>query len=72
VHTDDPFIRPSVTPEEIYWRLHGNESRYASYSDDELRQLIAWLPPSGERYVMFNNIPRVGDAKRFRAMRHED
>jgi uncharacterized protein YecE (DUF72 family) len=68
VHTVDPFIRPSLTPEHIYWRLHGNKSHYASYSDDELRQLRDWIPASGERYVMFNNIPRVGDSKRFRAL----
>jgi uncharacterized protein YecE (DUF72 family) len=65
VHAVDPFIRPSLTPELTYWRLHGNGSHYASYRDDELRQLHAWLPPEGEAYVMFNNIPRVGDAKRF-------
>ena len=68
VHTVDPFLRQSLTPELIYWRLHGNKSHYATYSDDELRQLRDWLPTSGERYVMFNNIPRVGDAKRFRSL----
>jgi uncharacterized protein YecE (DUF72 family) len=68
IHTVDPFIRPSLTPELTYWRLHGNKSHYASYSDDELRQLHAWIPRDAETYVMFNNIPRVGDAKRFRAM----
>ena len=66
-HTVDPFVRPSLTPELTYWRLHGNGSHYATYSDDELRQLHAWVPPTGETYVMFNNIPRVKDAKRFLA-----
>lgn len=65
VHAVDPFIRPSLTPELTYWRLHGNGSHYASYSDAELRQLRTWLTGVGEAYVMFNNIPRVGDAKRF-------
>ena len=65
VHAVDPFIRPSLTPERTYWRLHGNGSHYASYTDDELRQLHAWLSATGEAYVMFNNIPRVADAKRF-------
>lgn len=65
IHAVDPFLRPSLTPEVTYWRLHGNESHYASYSDDELAQLHAWIPEGGETYVMFNNIPRVGDAKRF-------
>lgn len=68
VHAVDPFIRPSLTPELTYWRLHGNKSHYASYTDDELLQLHRWLPRCGECYVMFNNIPRVGDSKRFRAL----
>lgn len=68
VHAVDPFIRPSLTPERTYWRLHGNGSHYASYTDEELAQLRGWMEPAGEVYVMFNNIPRVGDAKRFLAM----
>lgn len=64
-HAVDPFIRPSLTPELTYWRLHGNGSHYAKYTDDELRQLHAWITPGAETYAMFNNIPRVGDAKRF-------
>ncbi|MFN2565131.1 MAG: DUF72 domain-containing protein [Gemmatimonadaceae bacterium] len=71
VHAVDPFIRPSLTPELTYWRLHGNKSHYASYSDDELRQLHAWIRPGAETYVMFNNIPRVKDAKRFREVAAE-
>src|SRR6185503_19103411 len=43
VHAVDPFVRPSVTPQLLYWRLHGNKSHYARYTDDELRQIIDWL-----------------------------
>jgi uncharacterized protein YecE (DUF72 family) len=68
VHVVDPFIRPSLTHDSIYWRLHGNRSHYASYTDDELRQLCDWLPVHGEVYVMFNNIPRVEDVRRFREL----
>ncbi len=70
IHAVDPFVRPSLTPELIYWRLHGNGSAYASYTDEELRQIIDWLPadPAVDAYVMFNNIPRVKDVKRFREM----
>jgi uncharacterized protein YecE (DUF72 family) len=70
VHAVDPFIRPSLTPELLYWRLHGNRSHYANYTDDELRQIIAWLPrdPGVDAYVMFNNVPRVADVKRFREL----
>jgi uncharacterized protein YecE (DUF72 family) len=65
VHAVDPFVRPSLTPELLYWRLHGIGSAYAAYTDEQLRQLHAWLPRDGEGYVMFNNIPRVGDARKF-------
>ena len=69
VHAVDPFIRPSLTPDVIYWRLHGNGSHYASYTGAELRQLHAWLPDGNrDRYVLFNNIPRVGDVERFRTL----
>lgn len=67
IHAVDPFVRPSVTPELLYWRLHGNKTHYANYTDDELRQIIGWLPddPAIEAYVLFNNIPRVADIRRF-------
>lgn len=65
VHAVDPFLRPSLTPERTYWRLHGNGSHYTSYTDSEIDQLHRWLADAGDAYVMFNNIPRAGDAKRF-------
>jgi uncharacterized protein YecE (DUF72 family) len=70
VHAVDPFIRPSLTPSLLYWRLHGNGSHYANYADDDLRQLIHWLPVSGggDAYVLFNNVPRTKDVKRFREL----
>ena len=70
IHAVDPFIRPSLTPELIYWRLHGNKSHYANYSDDELQQIHDWLPSNHnvDAYVLFNNIPRVKDVKRFREL----
>jgi uncharacterized protein YecE (DUF72 family) len=69
IHAVDPFVRPSLTPELTYWRLHGIGSHYASYTDAQLAQMHAWLRDAGEAYVMFNNIPRVADAKRFARMR---
>jgi uncharacterized protein YecE (DUF72 family) len=68
VHTVDPFLRDSVTPELLYWRLHGIGSAYRAYTDEELQSLAARLPRDTDAYVMFNNIPRVGDAKKFAAL----
>ena len=68
VHTVDPFLRDTVTPELVYWRLHGIGSHYRPYTDEELRSLAARVPEHGNAYVMFNNIPRVNDAKTFRSM----
>jgi uncharacterized protein YecE (DUF72 family) len=65
VHAVDPFDRDSVTPELIYWRLHGIGNHYHSYSEEELRTLVARLPDGAEAFVMFNNIPRPANARRF-------
>jgi uncharacterized protein YecE (DUF72 family) len=70
LHAVDPFIRPSLTPELLYWRLHGNKSHYANYTDEELQQIHDWLPTDDatEAYVLFNNVPRTKDIKRFREL----
>ena len=71
IHAVDPFIRPSLTPSPVtYWRLHGNKSHYANYTDAELKQIVDWVPrdPAVETYVMFNNVPRAKDIERFRPM----
>lgn len=65
VHAVDPFLRASVTPGLTYWRLHGIGSHYRPYSDEELGELARRAPD--DAYVMFNNIPRVDDARRFMA-----
>ena len=68
VHVVDPFV---VRPEPgcaVYWRLHGIGGARHSYTDEELRALHRMLldvTPTEPAYVMFNNLPRLGDAKRF-------
>jgi uncharacterized protein YecE (DUF72 family) len=71
VHAVDPFVRPSLTPELLYWRLHGNKSHWARYTDEELTQIDAWLrdASASDAYVLFNNVPRIHDVRRFRALR---
>jgi uncharacterized protein YecE (DUF72 family) len=69
----DPFVTPPDARSPVYWRLHGLGGARNSYSDGQLEDLAGRLagapePPPGPAYVMFNNLPRVGDAMRFRRM----
>ncbi|MDB5295072.1 MAG: hypothetical protein JWO31_1055 [Phycisphaerales bacterium] len=64
-HVVDPFVGPTVTAGLTYYRLHGVTGSRHVYSDDELRRLRDMLPAAGDAYVMFNNIPRADDARRF-------
>ncbi|HEX2087181.1 MAG TPA: DUF72 domain-containing protein [Solirubrobacteraceae bacterium] len=68
-HAVDPFTAPSQTPERPYFRLHGVSGPYHVHTDAELERLRGMLPSTANpAYVLFNNIPRVGDARRFRAL----
>ena len=75
VHVVDPFVTDPERGHPVYWRLHGIGGPRHSYSDHQLM----WLRDALDRvagetpaYVMFNNMPRVGDAKRFiRLVREE-
>ena len=70
VHVVDPFVSTTVTPEQTYLRLHGTSGARHVYTDAELEQLADMLPVAPDRpaYVLFNNLPRVEDARRFRAI----
>ena len=71
VHVVDPFVTPPEPKRAVYWRLHGIGGARHSYNDDELRTLRRMLrdvQPDGPSYVLFNNLPRVGDAQRFSRM----
>jgi uncharacterized protein YecE (DUF72 family) len=65
VHVVDPFTSDAQTHSPSYFRLHGVTGSRHTYSDDELQWLMTRIPSEGDAYVMFNNLPRVGDAKRF-------
>jgi uncharacterized protein YecE (DUF72 family) len=65
VHVVDPLVDTTVTPEQTYLRLHGLTGARHVYTDDELAAIAAAVPTAGTAYVMFNNLSRVGDARRF-------
>lgn len=69
VHAVDPFVAETQTPAEPYFRLHGVTGAHHVHTDAELERLREMLPPAADRTsVRFNNVPRVGDARRFRAL----
>lgn len=71
VYVVDPFvdaIRATAGPP--YLRLHGVTGARHVYTDAELRRLAAMTPP--DAHVLFNNIPRVNDARRFGALLARD
>lgn len=68
IHVVDPFVTTPHPTQPVYWRLHGPAGPRSSYSQAQLQQLREMLDAvdnSAPRYVMFNNLPRVADARRF-------
>ncbi len=68
VHVVDPLVSTTVTSGVTYFRLHGIGSFHHVYTDAELARVAAMIRPDDETYVMFNNIPRAGDAERFQTL----
>ena len=71
VHVVDPFVARPEPGRAVYWRLHGIGGARNSYTDEQLRALkriLMEVAPPGPAYVMFNNLPRVADAKRFKLL----
>ncbi|HUQ39743.1 MAG TPA: DUF72 domain-containing protein [Acidimicrobiales bacterium] len=67
-HVVDPMQAETVTPEQTYYRLHGTSGSRHVHSDEELSRLRDAIAGRTTPYVLFNNLPRVGDAQRFMAM----
>jgi uncharacterized protein YecE (DUF72 family) len=68
VHVVDPFVTPPDPAQPVYWRLHGIAGPRSSYASADLARLRDMLMDTGApppHYVMFNNLPRRGDAARF-------
>jgi uncharacterized protein YecE (DUF72 family) len=68
VHVVDPMQTETVTPEATYYRLHGTTGARHVHTDEELRRLRDLVTDRSNPYVMFNNLPRIGDAERFLAL----
>ena len=64
-HVVDPMQTETVTPERTYYRLHGRTGARHVHTTEELRRLRDLVADRQDPYVLFNNLPRVGDAERF-------
>lgn len=64
-HAVDPFKDKSVTPDKIYYRLHGRTGWRYKYEESELEELAEMLPKNKTAYVFFNNIFMTEDALKF-------
>jgi uncharacterized protein YecE (DUF72 family) len=76
-HVVDPFTSDSVTPDKLYYRLHGRSGWRYEYDEAELRELAARLQALSIKnsitmvqspYVFFNNVRMVPDALKFKAI----
>ena len=71
VRVVDTFVVRPEPGRPVYWRLHGIGGARHSYTDAQLQSLHRMLQeavPTESAYVMFNNLPRVADAKRFKLL----
>jgi uncharacterized protein YecE (DUF72 family) len=68
IHCVDPFQRRPVWGEPAYLRLHGKGGYHYTYSDGELKDLLALVEALGACYVLFNNTEMFDDARRFRGL----
>ena len=65
IHVVDPMQRETMTPEHTYYRLHGTTGSRHTHTDYELRHLRDLVDGRPSPHVLFNNLPRVSDARRF-------
>lgn len=67
-HVVDPFTTTTVTPEHVYFRLHGRQGWRYQYEPAELTELTELLPANKPAYVFFNNIHMRQDALVFKQL----
>ncbi len=80
-HVVDPFVNQSVTPDRLYYRLHGRSGWRYEYDEAELRELAAMLNNAAGKkksqsnkpaYIFFNNVRMIQDAARFQTIVEEE
>jgi uncharacterized protein YecE (DUF72 family) len=69
VHVVDPFLSHSVTPDFIYFRLHGGKGFKQIFTSEELLGIARLIPAVKPSYVMFNNINMLEDAGKFQSQK---
>lgn len=67
-HAVDPFVTKTITPPNLYFRLHGRTGWRYQYEAGELHELAMMLPKRSSGYVFFNNVRMTQDALTFRAL----
>jgi uncharacterized protein YecE (DUF72 family) len=70
-HVVDPFTAKTLTPRNIYFRLHGRTGWRYEYEESELRELAAMGLNRARSYVFFNNVRMTADALRFQEIVRE-
>lgn len=70
IHCVDPFKHERTYGDPIYYRLHGTDSYYHTFSDEELKEVISKIESANveEAYVLFNNVSMDEDALQFRKL----
>ena len=73
LHIVDPYRQKPLYGDLVYFRLHGRGKGYRyNYSDEELREILSWLPADQPAYVMFNNTEMYANARTFWTMVRSD
>ena len=70
-HVVDPFVNESVTPSEIYFRLHGKTGWRYTYSQTELKEIVKRITTYRKAKIFFNNVSMISDAQRFKILVEE-
>jgi len=67
-HAVDPFVHASVTPDQLYFRLHGKNGWRYDYNKSELKELAQMVASNNTAYVLFNNSKMIENAEQFQLL----